>query len=180
MTAPFRRRSRARELALQLLFQFDLRGPDYAAELGTTLQELCMQAAEGDAEVATFALRLVEGVLAHRAQLDARLKQVARNWDLQRMANVDRNVLRLAMHELSHCPDVPPKVAINEAIELAKKFSTANSGGFVNGILDRVRIDLERERQKGSALPPAADIPPAAGLAAEPAPQDLASEPPSA
>ncbi|MBL8724495.1 MAG: transcription antitermination factor NusB [Planctomycetes bacterium] len=155
MTAPFRRRSRARELALQLLFQFDLRGADYAAELGTTGAALCQDAAEGDAEVATFAQRLVEGVLAERAAIDARLQQVARNWDLQRMANVDRNVLRLAMYELMHCADVPPKVAINEAIELAKKFSTANSGGFVNGILDRVRIDLERERRpaQGQAAP---------------------------
>ena len=62
------------------------------------------------------------------------------------MAGIDRNVLRMSMYELMHCTDVPPKVAINEAIELGKKYSTANSGGFINGILDRVRIDIEQER----------------------------------
>ena len=73
--------------------------------------------------------------------IDQLLQQVARNWDLKRMAAIDRNVLRMAVFELLHCPDIPPKVTINEAIELGKKFSTANSGGFINGILDRIRID---------------------------------------
>jgi N utilization substance protein B len=67
------------------------------------------------------------------------------------MATVDRNILRMAAYELAHCSEVPPKVAINEAIELGKKFSTANSGGFVNGLLDRIRMDLEQERKAGSA-----------------------------
>ncbi len=146
MTAPIRRRTRAREIAMQVLFQFDLRGEQYAVELGNTIEQLCSEASEGDAEVTTFAARLVEGTLAHRAEIDARLVAVTRNWDLRRMANVDRNVLRMAIYELGWCRDVPPKVAINEAIELGKKYSTANSGGFVNGILDRVRLDLEKER----------------------------------
>ncbi|HEX6812418.1 MAG TPA: transcription antitermination factor NusB [Planctomycetota bacterium] len=146
MTAPIRRRTRAREIAMQVLFQFDLRGPGYAAELGVTLRELCAEASEGQTDVLEFATRLVEGTLAHREEIDQKLQSVTRNWDLRRMANVDRNVLRMAMHELMFCHDVPPKVAINEAIELGKKFSTANSGGFVNGILDRIRIDIERER----------------------------------
>jgi N utilization substance protein B len=89
---------------------------------------------------------------------------VTKNWDLRRMATVDRNVLRMAVYELAHCDDVPPKVAINEAIELGKKFSTANSGGFVNGILDRIRIDLERER---AAAPPASDAGTAGAATAE-------------
>ena len=72
------------------------------------------------------------------------LQSVTRNWDLRRMAVVDRNVLRMAVYELMWCADVPHKVAINEAIEIGKKFSTANSGGFVNGILDRIRIDHSR------------------------------------
>ncbi|MBL9079149.1 MAG: transcription antitermination factor NusB [Planctomycetes bacterium] len=146
MTAPIRRRTRAREVALQVLFQFDLRGADYARELGRTTRELCAEECDGEADVVEFAVRLVDGTLAHRDEIDQRLQAVTRNWDLRRMANVDRNVLRMAMHELMHCSDVPPKVAINEAIELAKKFSTANSGGFVNGILDRIRIDLEAAR----------------------------------
>jgi N utilization substance protein B len=146
MTPPVRRRTRAREIALQLLFQFDLRGERYAEELGRDLDALIADESQGDAEVATFARRLVEGTLQHRAALDERLRAVTRNWDLKRMAAVDRNVLRMSIYELSHCADVPPKVAINEAIELGKKYSTANSGGFINGILDRVRMELEQER----------------------------------
>ena len=151
MPQPVRRRTKAREVALQLLFQYDLRGPNYEQELGTDLTGLCNEAAEGDEEIRTFAVRLVEGTLKLRNEIDDRLKTVTRNWDLKRMASVDRN-------ELAHCADVPPKVAINEAIELGKKYSTANSGGFVNGILDRVRMDLEKERaaaqgSRGSSAP---------------------------
>ncbi len=135
---------------MQILFQVDLRGPAYSTEVGSTLAELCQQAStqddELDAEVAEFATRLVEGTVANREAIDERLQAVTRNWDLRRMAAIDRNVLRMAIYELVFCQDVPPKVAINEAIELGKKYSTANSGGFVNGILDRVRIDLDRER----------------------------------
>jgi transcription antitermination factor NusB len=150
MTAPIRRRTRAREIAMQVLFQFDVRGPAYAEELGRTTAQICADDAEAAAEVVEFATRLVDGTLQHRDAIDARLQGVTRNWDLRRMATVDRNILRMATFELMFCADVPPKVTINEAIELAKKFSTANSGGFVNGILDRIRIDLERER----AAPP--------------------------
>ncbi len=154
MTAPIRRRTRARELAMQLLFQYDVRGADYAAQVGRSPAELLDEECQGDAEVVKFALQLVEGTLEHRAAIDARLQAVTRNWDLRRMANVDRNVLRMAIYELLFCTDVPPKVAINEAIELGKRYSTANSGGFVNGILDRVRIDVERERRATAAATP--------------------------
>jgi len=151
MTAPIRRRTRAREIALQLLFQFDLRGDDYGDDLGKTPAQLCADECQGAADVLEFATRLVEGTLGHRTEIDVRLQAVTRNWDLKRMANVDRNVLRMAIYELLYCNDVPPKVAINEAIDLGKKYSTANSGGFVNGILDRVRLDLEKERAAGAA-----------------------------
>jgi N utilization substance protein B len=181
MTAPTRRRTKAREVALQLLFQFDLRGSAYAEELGQTTASLCAAESEGDAEVQEYCTRIVEGVLARRSQIDQRLQSVARNWDLARMANVDRNILRLSMFELMFCRDVPPKVAINEAIELGKKYSTANSGGFINGILDRVRIDLEQERQKAKAGAPAAGSlaagAPAAGSPAAPAHPATTKEP---
>ncbi len=153
MTVPVRRRTRAREIAMQILFQFDLRGADYAHDVGKSTAEMCAEEGQGEDDVQEFALRLVEGTLAHREEIDGRLAAVARNWDLRRMANVDRNILRMAIYELMFCGDVPPKVAINEAIELGKKFSTANSGGFVNGILDRVRIDLEAERKKAAEKP---------------------------
>jgi N utilization substance protein B len=162
MTAPIRRRTRAREIAMQVLFQFDVRGDEYAREVGKTTAQLCAEEngakdddgkngdargdTKGDDDVVEFATRLVDGTLQQRAAIDQKLAGVTRNWDLRRMATVDRNVLRMAAYELMFCADVPPKVAINEAIELGKKYSTANSGGFVNGILDRIRIDLERER----------------------------------
>lgn len=163
MTAPIRRRTRAREIAMQVLFQFDVRGERYADELGKSSTSLCADEAnqEGDGgDLVEFAARLVDGTLQHRADIDRRLQSVTRNWDLRRMAIVDRNVLRMAAYELMFCSDVPPKVAINEAIELGKKYSTANSGGFVNGILDRIRIDLEKER-KVAAGKPADTAPPA-------------------
>lgn len=155
MTVPIRRRTRAREIAMQILFQFDLRGAEYEQDLGQSAAEMCAelssQEGKGEGDVQEFALRLVQGTLENREAIDTKLAAVARNWDLRRMANVDRNVLRMAIYELMFCSDVPPKVAINEAIELGKKYSTANSGGFVNGILDRVRIDLEGEKRTGDA-----------------------------
>jgi N utilization substance protein B len=163
MTAPVRRRTRAREIAMQVLFQFDVRGGSYAGEIGKTTAQLCADDSDAEAEIVEFAARLVDGTLQHREVIDQRLQGVTRNWDLRRMATVDRNVLRMAVYELMFCSDVPPKVAINEAIELGKKFSTANSGGFVNGILDRIRIDLEQERK---ATPPAPPTPPAADAGA--------------
>ena len=146
MTQPMRRRTRAREIALQVLYQFDLRGDQYEQECGQDVEEILADESQGDAEVRAFAIRLVRGTREHRPELDETLKGVTRNWDLNRMAAVDRNVLRMAIYELVHCDDIPPKVTINEAIELGKKFSTANSGAFINGILDRVRIDLQTER----------------------------------
>jgi len=151
---------------MQALFQIDLRGPDGATEIGSSLAEICgieADAEDGDnegdqgnstgqilksaeREVVEFAERVVKGTLQHREDIDKKLQGVTRNWDLRRMAIVDRNVLRMAVYELMFCPDVPPKVVINEAIEIGKKFSTANSGGFVNGILDRIRIDLNQNK----------------------------------
>src|SRR5574342_533568 len=112
-----RRRTRARELALQFLYQLDVRG----AEIREELEEI------------------VKGVLAPRAELDAVIVKVAQNWTLDRMPPVDRNILRLASFELLHCQDIPVGVALNEAIELGKRYSTAQSGSFINGILDQVR-----------------------------------------
>jgi transcription antitermination factor NusB len=148
MTVPIRRRTRAREIAMQVLFQLDVRGDAYASEVGKTVTQLCADAAEDATDVVEFAARLVEGTRQQLSAIDQRLAGVTRNWDLRRMAIVDRNVLRMATWELLFSSDIPPKVVINEAIELGKKFSTANSGGFVNGILDRIRIDIEKERSQ--------------------------------
>ena len=129
-----RRRTRARELALQFLYQWDQRGEE-------VVQNLIAFVIDGDrdASVQRFARDLVAGVIDKAAEIDKVIAGVAENWDLHRMAVVDRNVLRLATYELLYLPDIPPKVSINEAIDLAKKFSTAESGAFVNGILDKIR-----------------------------------------
>lgn len=139
-----RRRTRARELAVQFLFQLDLRGDEVIGSLHEFIE-----GETDDKDVQEFAARLILGAKGRQEDTDRCLQQVARNWDLSRMAALDRNVLRMAVFELLHCPDIPPKVTINEAIEIGKKYSTSNSGAFINGILDRVRLDrIEGSAQK--------------------------------
>jgi N utilization substance protein B len=89
-----------------------------------------------------FAQTLLEGVLRHREALDVLIQQHSKNWRLNRMSLVDRNILRIGVFELSYCPDIPGKVAINEAIELAKKFSTDDAVSFINGVLDAVLKEI--------------------------------------
>lgn len=130
-----RKRTLARELALQILYQLDLRGEEILPEI-----EEHLASGEGDAEVRAFARELVLGAWQRRPEIDRRIEEVAKNWQLKRMAVIDRNILRLGSFELLYRDDIPPLVAINEAIEMAKKFSTKNSGPFVNGILDNIRL----------------------------------------
>ena len=129
-----KKRSRGRELALQLLYQLDLRGDDTLE-----LAEDFLREEETDREARAFALRLFKGTHENLDELNKIIAGVAQNWDISRMAVIDRNVLRLAAQELLHSKDVPPKVAINEAIELGKRYSTQNSGAFINGILDKIK-----------------------------------------
>ena len=129
-----KKRTRARELALQALYQLDLCGPEFLGALDEFIQS-----EERDRSTAEFADALVRGTATHLPDIDAMIQEVAENWDIARMAAIDRNVLRLATFELLHRPDVPPKVSINEAIELGKRYSTQHSGGFINGILDKVK-----------------------------------------
>jgi transcription antitermination factor NusB len=140
-----KKRTRARELALQFLYQLDLRGPEHLGEARAFLR-----AEEEDKGAREFATQLVNGVAEHREELDGEIRAVAQNWEIGRMAVIDRNVLRMAAFELFHCPDIPPKVAINEAIELGKRFSTQNSGAFINGILDKIK---DRARRAAPARP---------------------------
>jgi transcription antitermination protein NusB len=97
-----------------------------------------------EAAVRLFADPLIRGTLEHRDECDAVIKKHAKNWDLHRIATVDRNVMRLAIFEMLHREDIPPVVSINEAVDIAKKFSTGDSGKFVNGILDKVKGELMR------------------------------------
>lgn len=130
-----RKRTLARELALQLMYQLDLRGSEVLDEIEGFLKENT-----NDSEVATFCKDLVIGAWERRGHVDKMIEEVARNWELKRMAAIDRNILRLSAYELVFREDIPPLVTINEAIEIAKKFSTKNSGPFVNGILDNIRL----------------------------------------
>jgi transcription antitermination factor NusB len=130
-----RKRTQARELALQLLYQLDLRGDEIRAEIDEALSRPL-----GDPEVLSFARDLIQGYWERRTEIDAKIEEVAKNWQLKRMAAIDRNILRLATYELLFRDDIPPLVTINEAIDIAKKYSTKNSGPFVNGILDNLRL----------------------------------------
>ena len=165
-----KKRTRAREIALQFLYQLDLRGDDLLEEARGFIKS-----EERDAETARFALRLVQGTFEHKEAIDRVIQAVAQNWNISRMAVVDRNVLRLATYELLHCDDIPPKVAINEAIELGKRYSTQNSGAFINGILDKIMNRKPAVAPEPAAAEPAASEPEVSDSAADAAP-DLASE----
>ncbi len=128
------KRRKAREFALQILFQLDIRKEKPSASVLKTF----WAEHDPDEEVKAFAEEIVKGSYKHRAKIDSQLHQCAKNWSLERMAVVDRNVLRMAVYELLYRLDIPTSVTINEAIEVAKKFGTDDSGAFVNGILDRV------------------------------------------
>ena len=136
---PKRNRTLAREIALQALFQQDLAGDD-----PQKIAELLAEATE-DSREREYARSLALGVLENRQELDRRIVEVTNNWKLDRIAAVDRAILRLGLYELLKMDEVPPKVVINESVELAKKFSTAKSGSFVNGVLDRIYQDLSAE-----------------------------------
>lgn len=125
-------RHQSRERALQILFQYDIHGKP-----GVWLDEFWNQC-EATEDVRGFAEELVRGVLEHRAELDALLGRYATNWKVSRMQVVDRNILRLGIYELLWRDDVPAKVTMNEAIELAKDFGDDEAARFVNGVLDKV------------------------------------------
>jgi N utilization substance protein B len=132
------KRRKSRELSLQLLYELDLRG---GAAGATDFREFWERHPVDD-EVRAFTEDLVRGTREHQAKIDELIAQYTEHWTLERMAVVDRNLLRLGIFELLWEPDVPPKVAINEALEVAKKFSTQESSRFINGILDRIRKEL--------------------------------------
>lgn len=156
-------RRHAREWAIQMLFQFDLNPSD---ELAQAIEGFWQQQVTSKTEVAedrrtpppdaslapprirAFAERLVRGVSKNREEIDRRLADYTQNWPLHRMGGIERNVLRLAIFEMFFENDAPPVVCINEAVDLAKYFSSAESGRFVNGILDRACRDVKRPARK--------------------------------
>ena len=137
---PLGKRRLAREIAAQFLYQHDLNG-------GAVDEALTMfwQAQHETADTTRkFAEELIRGSVEHAPEIDEKIKKYTEHWELQRIAAVDRNILRLAIFEMLHREDIPPVVSINEAVDIAKKFSTEDSGKFVNGILDKVKGELMR------------------------------------
>jgi len=130
-------RRKARELALQMLFQWE-QGKHSPQHVINTF--LSVQHVEPESE--TFARTLFEGAVAEVGELDQLVRKQAEHWRLERMAAVDRNLLRLALYELLHYPETPPAVVINEALEIARRFSDKDSVDFVNGVLDAIRKSL--------------------------------------
>jgi len=150
--APFENmtnRSRSREVALQLLFQ-----RDHNAIVDRASVERFVHDRLADPALRSFCLCLFDGVVNHAEEIDQQLTQAAENWRLPRMAGVDRNVLRLGAFELLFSAETPAGVALNEAIELARRFGSADSPGFVNGVLDQIRRSIspsaESEPSKGN------------------------------
>ncbi len=137
-----RKRTKARQLTLQILYQIDVTN-----EFSDSLLDgfWSSQKEEIDIEVKQFVIELVEGIQKNRSIIDDKITQYAENWELKRMAVVDRNILRQACYELLFRPDIPPKVSINEAIDLAKNFSDTEAGKFVNAILDKIKHDINKK-----------------------------------
>lgn len=131
-----RKRSHSREFALQVLYQIDITGDDLEQALTSFWKT---QKDDPDSSVKEFADVLVKGTIANLAIIDQKVSERAKNWQLKRMAVVDRNIIRLASYELLFCPQTPAKVVINEAIELSKRFSDLEAAKFVNGILDKIK-----------------------------------------
>jgi N utilization substance protein B len=168
------RRSRGREVALQVLYQTE-QNPGVAAE---EIRRFVGRRLLGDKKLVDFTEELIAGVRENQPKIDTMIKEVAENWRLDRMAAIDRNILRLGAYEMLFRPEVPAKVAINEALELAKRYSTAQSSRFVNGILDRVlqlhsTPPVEGEAQSTGIVAGTDKIEePPAGGSAEPKPGD--------
>ena len=131
-----RKRTQAREIALQILYQIDVTKDDPREALANFWQA---NLEIKDNSVKDFTMLLVQGVIENLDRINQEISEYAQNWQLQRMAVVERNILRLAAYELLFCKDIPPKVTINEAIELTKKFSGLEASKFVNGILDKIK-----------------------------------------
>jgi N utilization substance protein B len=140
-------RRRAREIALQVLYQLDM-------SQGDTLEvlDLYWENFRPSQKAREFCQRLIEGVRQSQSQIDRLIEDNSENWTLKRMAMVDRNILRLATFELLFCPDIPFKVTLNEAIELAKKFGADDSSAFINGILDKIHSLLASAPNDGQAI----------------------------
>ncbi|MBI4848723.1 MAG: transcription antitermination factor NusB [Nitrospirae bacterium] len=135
------KRRRSREYALQILFQLDLTGGEFNEDVWKEFWESIKE----DDDVKNFTRDIVVSTRKNLAEIDATIKRAAEHWSLERMAVIDRNILRAATYELLYRKDIPPSVVMNEALEIAKKYSTEESSPFINGILDKIA----RQKIKG-------------------------------
>jgi len=133
-------RRKSREFALQVLYQLNISKQDPLTAL-TQFREHFLSDEEADA----FQNRLVLGVLEHCSELDQLIERYSENWRLDRINLIERNILRMAIFELLFCEEIPPKVTINEAIDLGKRYGSEDSGSFINGILDRIQHEVVRK-----------------------------------
>ena len=134
-------RRQAREMALKILFQVDLVHCNVNEASSFTFQMEDVLQYGDSANIISFSQELVKGVLANLTEIDNLIGKNTNNWSLERMANIDRNILRIAVFEIVFMDNIPKSVSINEAVELAKKYSTENSFGFVNGVLGKIEKD---------------------------------------
>ncbi|MEB3101439.1 transcription antitermination factor NusB [Ferviditalea candida] len=155
------RRRQAREMAVQSLYQMEMNNASAAEAVSVSLEEARLgdeynlsdvsNAELGSTAAAEeYIMELVAGASAHREAIDGLLKGFLTGWQVDRLSRVDRQILRLAVYEMVYRDDVPPKVVINEAIEIAKRFGTKESGKFVNGVLGRLIKDLDQIKSKSS------------------------------
>ncbi|MEM1058997.1 MAG: transcription antitermination factor NusB [Verrucomicrobiota bacterium] len=144
-------RREGRESAVQFFYQRDIQGPEAfdRQDLAVVMREF-WATIRRPRNAQAFAESLIRGTREHLPEIDRRLQEAARNWTLDRMSAVDRNVLRVAAYEMLYCEETPPVVAMNEAIEIAKRLSTPEAGKFVNGILDRLKEDVLRPLRHAS------------------------------
>lgn len=136
-----RKRTLGRECALQILYQHEIN----KADLEQSIVSFWENHDPAEPEVREFADSLVRGTMEHLEEINRAIVQATENWEMSRMAAVDRNILRFATYELLFVPDIPPKVTINEAVNIAKKFSQEESGKFVNGVLDKISHTLTKK-----------------------------------
>ena len=141
---PSHPRSAARQLAMQLLYQLDVQRGENLDQVERFLLEHAR-----DAKTRSLAAQWSREAWRNIAALDEHIRQTATNWNLMRISAVDRAILRLSVYHLLYCPDIPPKVVINEGLELAKRFSTAQAPGFINGVLDAMRRRLHPDAAGG-------------------------------
>ncbi len=143
-----RKRTRARELALQILYQYDIRKDDIDMLINDYLNKDFISERKLNDSIKDFTVTLIKGTIANSERIDSIVSAYAENWRLERMAVIDRNIMRMATYELLYIEEIPPKVSINEAVDLAKKYGDVDSGKFVNGILDKISKKEKKEVER--------------------------------